>query len=70
MYIHCMPLFTFVVTLTGLVDREEADWAVSDISFSAGRARYVDFSIPFVYDASELLTPRALPLPRFLGPIK
>ncbi|KAA0202084.1 Ionotropic receptor 128 [Hyalella azteca] len=56
--------------MIGLVDRQEADWAVSDITFSPERAGYVTFSSTFVYDASELLTPRALPLPLFLGPVK
>ena len=54
----------------GLVVREEADWAVSDISFSAERSQAVDFSAYLTYDALELLTPRARPLPHVLGPLR
>nr|XP_045626203.1 uncharacterized protein LOC123775262 isoform X2 [Procambarus clarkii] len=56
--------------MIGMVIHEQADWAVSDITFSAQRELYVDFCQPFVYDASELVTPRAKPLPRWLGPVR
>lgn len=54
----------------GMVVSERADWAVSDITFSAQREEYVDFCQPFIYDASELVTPLAKPLPQWLGPVR
>ncbi|KAK3877689.1 hypothetical protein Pcinc_017623 [Petrolisthes cinctipes] len=56
--------------MIGMVVREEADWAVSDITISPQREEYVDFCRPFIYDASELVTPKAQPLPRWLSPIR
>ncbi|XP_068202845.1 glutamate receptor ionotropic, delta-1-like [Palaemon carinicauda] len=56
--------------MIGMVTTEEADWAVSDITFSSQREEYVDFCEPFVYDASELVTPRAKLLPQWLGPVR
>ncbi|XP_071514341.1 glutamate receptor ionotropic, delta-2-like [Panulirus ornatus] len=56
--------------MIGMVVYERADWAVSDITFSPERERYVDFCHPIIYDASELVTPRAKPLPRWLSPVR
>ncbi|XP_053657373.2 glutamate receptor ionotropic, delta-1-like [Cherax quadricarinatus] len=56
--------------MIGMVIHEEADWAVSDITFSPLREAFVDFCQPFVYDASELVTPRAKPLPRWFSPVR
>ncbi|XP_063862683.1 glutamate [NMDA] receptor subunit 1-like isoform X1 [Scylla paramamosain] len=56
--------------MIGMVAEEKADWAMSDITFSPEREQYVDFSRTFVYDASELVTPRAKPLPRWTSPTR
>ncbi|XP_050687409.1 glutamate receptor ionotropic, delta-2-like isoform X2 [Eriocheir sinensis] len=56
--------------MIGMVAGEKADWAMSDITFSPQREQYVDFSKTFVYDASELVTPRAKALPRWSSPIR
>ena len=65
-----MIVMILVMILPGMVVREEADWAMSDITFSPEREEYVDFSKAFVYDASELVTPRAKPLPRWTSPTR
>lgn len=57
-------------SLPGMVGREEANWAISDITFSFQRLSYIDFTDTIVYDASELITPRALPLPLWQGPTR
>ncbi|XP_064109578.1 glutamate receptor ionotropic, delta-1-like [Macrobrachium nipponense] len=56
--------------MIGMVTTEKADWAMSDITFSPQREEYVDFCKPFIYDASELVTPRAKLLPQWLGPVR
>ncbi|KAG7176009.1 Glutamate receptor ionotropic, delta-1-like 28, partial [Homarus americanus] len=56
--------------MIGMVVYEEADWAVSDITFSPQREANVDFCQTFIYDASELVTPKAQPLPRWLSPVR
>ncbi|XP_076044882.1 glutamate receptor ionotropic, delta-1-like [Oratosquilla oratoria] len=56
--------------MIGMVGYEKADWAISDITFSPQREEFVDFSDAFIYDASELITPKAQPLPRWFGPVR
>ena len=53
-----------------MVAEERADIAMSDIGISAQRETVVDFTTPFIWDASELFTPLAKPLPRWLGPVR
>ncbi|XP_042858563.1 glutamate receptor ionotropic, delta-1-like, partial [Penaeus japonicus] len=56
--------------MIGMVATEKADFAVSDIGISTPREEAVDFTEPFIYDASELFTPLAKPLPQWLGPVR
>ena len=53
-----------------MVVDERADLAMSDISFSLERYQAVDFGDIIFFDAWELITPKAKPLPMWLGPIR
>ena len=53
-----------------MVLNAEADWAISDISFSPERKQYVDFSDILIHNFIELITPRAKSLPMWLGPVR